>query len=125
MTGVRESLYVKHRPLHPILLWDGDCAFCAKWIRRWQKLTGPRITYCPYQEMRNRFPEIPVYSLKKAVHLVQVNGRVLQGAGAALHCFQQVRILCLLPWLYRRFPPFAWMTDKLYAFVARYRSRLP
>src|SRR5438045_4030351 len=24
-------------PDKPTLLWDGECGFCARWIRRWQK----------------------------------------------------------------------------------------
>lgn len=125
MTKQRETLWVTHRPLTPILLWDGDCNFCARWIARWKRLTGRHIVYCPYQKALALFPEIAVSDLEQAVHLIQVDGRVLRGAEAVLHCFQRVPLLSVLPWLYRHCPPFAWLTEKTYAIVARNRSRLP
>ena len=34
----------------PLLIYDGDCGFCKYLVRYWQKLTGDRVAYAPYQE---------------------------------------------------------------------------
>ena len=39
----------------PLLVYDGDCGFCRKWVRRWQLRTGDRADYAPYQEAAGRF----------------------------------------------------------------------
>ena len=38
----------------PLLIYDGDCDFCAWWVRYWQQLTGPAVRYAPYQEVAAR-----------------------------------------------------------------------
>jgi predicted DCC family thiol-disulfide oxidoreductase YuxK len=43
----------------PLLLYDGDCGFCGYWARYWQKLTGERVDYRPYQELAAQYPDIP------------------------------------------------------------------
>ena len=35
----------------PLLAYDGGCGFCAYWVRYWQRLTGERVRYAPYQEI--------------------------------------------------------------------------
>lgn len=41
-----------------LLVYDGDCGFCGYWARYWQKLTGDRVDYRPYQEVGARYPAI-------------------------------------------------------------------
>ena len=41
----------------PLLIYDGDCGFCNYWVRYWQKLTGDRVAYAPYQETAAQYPE--------------------------------------------------------------------
>jgi len=43
----------------PVLVFDGDCAFCRAWVEYWQRLTGERVRYTPYQEIDSRFPDLP------------------------------------------------------------------
>lgn len=33
----------------PIMIWDGECGFCARWIKRWERITGDKIQYVQYQ----------------------------------------------------------------------------
>ncbi len=39
----------------PIMVYDGDCTFCRRWIARWKKLTGSAVQYAPSQEVGERF----------------------------------------------------------------------
>ena len=44
----------------PLLAYDGGCGFCAYWVRYWQRLTGERVRYTPYQEIAADHPGVPV-----------------------------------------------------------------
>ena len=90
----------------PIMIWDGDCGFCAKWIKRWEKLTGDKIQYLPYQSfglapslagqkvnpallskrrselVLKEFPQVSVEDCKRAVQLVMPSGEHYKAAGA-------------------------------------------
>src|SRR5437773_2587310 len=38
---------VANPPAKPLLIFDGECGFCRRWIERWQAKTGDRIDYRP------------------------------------------------------------------------------
>jgi hypothetical protein len=41
----------------PLLVYDGDCAFCIFWVRYWQKLTADAVNYRAYQDVAAHHPE--------------------------------------------------------------------
>jgi predicted DCC family thiol-disulfide oxidoreductase YuxK len=102
----------------PLLVYDGDCGFCAYWARRWQLMTGDRVRFAPYQAVKQFFPLIPEAEFKGAVQLIETNGSVTRGAEA---CF---RVLDRAPgeghwlWLYRHIPGFAPLSEKGYRGIA-------
>ena len=51
----------------PLLIYDGECGFCNYSIRYWEKLTGGRVDYEPYQQAASRFPDIPLEEFKRAI----------------------------------------------------------
>src|SRR6478672_810226 len=66
----------------PLLVYDGDCAFCRIWIEFWRRLTGGQIAFAPYQEVADRFPQIPRENFQRAVQLILPDGEVLSAAHA-------------------------------------------
>ena len=42
----------------PVLVYDGDCDLCRRWIARWSHVTGDRVDYVSSQETAHLFPEI-------------------------------------------------------------------
>src|SRR5512146_1444961 len=64
----------------PLMIFDGDCRFCRRWIGRWRELTGESVEYEPYQSASERFPEIPPEVFARAVQFVEPGGRRSQGA---------------------------------------------
>jgi predicted DCC family thiol-disulfide oxidoreductase YuxK len=106
----------------PLLAYDGDCGFCAYWVRYWQRLTGERVHYAPYQEIAAGYPEVPVAEFARAIQLFEPEGAHTSGAEAAF------RVLARVPgggaslWLYRHLPGFAWVTEALYRLVAQHRE---
>jgi predicted DCC family thiol-disulfide oxidoreductase YuxK len=105
----------------PLLIFDGDCGFCRKWIARWQRLTGERVDYAPYQEVGGRFPQIPAQQFEKAVQLVDPNGTVLSGAHAVFATLSTRPGLRWMLGAYRHVPGVAWVTEAVYRVVARNR----
>ncbi|MCB9735931.1 MAG: lipase maturation factor family protein [Deltaproteobacteria bacterium] len=68
----------------PLLVYDGRCGFCRRWIPRWRQLTGDRVRYAPFlgADAPNPLPEVAPAALEGSVHLRLPDGRVVAGAAA-------------------------------------------
>jgi predicted DCC family thiol-disulfide oxidoreductase YuxK len=82
---VKCAIQVASPPTKPVMVFDGDCNFCMTWIRRWERTTGDRVDYLPFQDasISQRFPEIPRSQFESAVQLIVPDGSVYGGAEAA------------------------------------------
>jgi len=107
----------------PLLVYDGDCDFCRKWIARWRRATGERVDYAPYQEVAARFPGIEPERFKCAVQLIEPDGRVSRAAEAVFRSLSYRPGRGWLLWLYLRVAPFAALSEWGYSLVARHRGR--
>jgi len=69
---------VASAPAKPVMLFDGECGFCRRWIARWKDLTGEAVEYIPYQDksVEQRFPELMPERMAEAVHLVCTSAHV-------------------------------------------------
>src|SRR5260370_41840990 len=76
--GVKLVRQVISPPTKPLMIYDGECGFCALWIGRWRRSTGGRIAYLPFQDpqVTAGFPELPREHLETAVQLIETNGTV-------------------------------------------------
>ena len=108
----------------PILIYDGDCGFCRRWIERWRRITGDLVEYAPYQEVAPRFPEISEEEFKSAVQLVEPDGKIYRAAEAVFRSLGVVRSCRWLLWIYSNFPGARWSAEAFYRFVANHRGRL-
>jgi lipase maturation factor 1 len=118
---MRTTTAARHQPL---LIYDGDCGFCIYWVRYWQRLTGDRVTYAPYQEVSAQFPEIPLAAFQRAVQYIAPDGKIASGAEAALLTLSHASGKGLWLTLYRRLSAFAAIAEGMYAFVAAHRAAL-
>lgn len=109
-------------PVKPILLFDGDCGFCRRWIARWKAITGPRVEYAPFQEVGQRYPRITREQFESAVQLVSPGGEVYSGAEAVLRTLAVVPGKRWLLWLYLWMPLFGRVARWSYRFIARHRG---
>src|ERR1700758_1198904 len=117
-----ETHRVGEPPEKPLLLFDGDCGFCKRWVERWKSLTGGRVEYAPSQEAGSRFPEISADAFRRSVQLILPDGRVFEGAEAV---FVSLSFAPRREWLlavYRRVPGFAPASEAAYRFIARHRD---
>src|SRR5437588_597163 len=58
---------VNNPPAKPLIIWDGECHFCRRWIERWREITRDSIDYATSQESDERFPEIPREQFERSV----------------------------------------------------------
>jgi lipase maturation factor 1 len=105
------------------MVFDGDCRFCALWIKRWQQITGEGVEYLAYQagDVFARFPEIAREHFAAAVQLIEIDGTVYHGARAVLGALAKNSAWRRPLWIYERSAVFARVTEGSYRFVARHR----
>ena len=106
--------YVATPPPNPLMIFDGDCDFCRRWIRRWSRAIGNRVECLPFQDPRvpKQFPALRREILAKAVHFAEAAFRALAHNPAKGR---------LLNW-YLRSPSFANFAERAYRFVAEHRT---
>src|SRR5438876_11377357 len=115
-------LRVSNPPTRPLMIWDGDCHFCRRWIERWREITEGKIDYAPYQEAAARFPEIAVEQFKHAVAFVEPDGEAFSAAEAVYRSLRYRSSRKWLAWSYDHVPGFAAISETAYSFIARNRS---
>jgi lipase maturation factor 1 len=112
---------VRDAPSKPLLVFDGDCHFCRRWIERWRELTAGAVEYAPSQEVAGRFPEIPPESFERAVQFIETDGTVVSAAEAVFRSLGHKRGRKWMIWCYERVPGFRVITEMAYRVVARHR----
>jgi predicted DCC family thiol-disulfide oxidoreductase YuxK len=115
-------ILVRNPPPKPLLIFDGDCHFCRRWIERWRELTAEAVDYAPSQEVAERFPEIPREAFDRSVQFIDSNGTVYGGAEAVFRSLGQKHSRRWMIWCYERVPGFALITEVAYRMVARNRQ---
>src|SRR3954471_12364725 len=101
---------VANSPLKPLVVFDGDCRFCRRWIERWREMTGTAVEDEAYQDAATRFPEIPREDFEKALHFIDRDGTVYRGPEAVFRSLGSVRGGRALLWCYEHIPGFAPVT---------------
>jgi len=108
----------------PLVVFDGDCGFCVYWARYWQKLTGDRVEYKPYQEVAARYPEIPPAEFQRAVQYFAPDGSHARAAEAGFLTLSHAPGRRFWLALYRTLPGFAALSEWVYAIIAAHRPAL-
>jgi hypothetical protein len=85
-------------------------------------LTGGQIEYAPYQEVGERFPEVPRENFTRAVQLILPDGEVLSAAHAVFRSLAFVPGYAWMLWAYQNVPGFAVVAEWFYRRVAAHRS---
>jgi predicted DCC family thiol-disulfide oxidoreductase YuxK len=106
----------------PLLVYDGDCRFCGYSVRYWQKLTGGRVIYRPYQEVAGQYPLIPIADFQRAVQFITSDGHRFAAAEASFMTLGNAPGKGFWLALYKRLPGFAAVSELAYGFVAAHRE---
>lgn len=105
----------------PILIYDGNCAFCKRWVHRVKSRTQDRVEYGSSQEMGDYFPKISIDQFQKSIWLIDTDGKIYSAAGAAFRVLSYAHISGLL-FLYQHFKIFRIFSEWIYKVVANNRS---
>ncbi len=106
------------------MLYDGDCKFCFRWILKWQKITGEKIIYKPYQMGLADFPQLTKEQCTRAVQLITPEEEIFSGAHAAFKAFVLAGRYKWLLRLYEHSLLFARICEFVYQWVSHRRSLL-
>ncbi|ADO68766.1 lipase maturation factor family protein [Stigmatella aurantiaca] len=66
----------------PLVLYDGDCGFCKRWIARWSAQTQGRVRFLPARPLRLWLLGIRRGDARRAMQLIEPSGEISQGARA-------------------------------------------
>jgi predicted DCC family thiol-disulfide oxidoreductase YuxK len=113
---------VSKPPVKPLMVWDGECHFCKRWIERWREITAGKVDYVTYQEAAARFPEIPLEQFKRAVAFIEPAGKAFFAAEAVYRSLRCRSSRKWLAWSYDHIPGFAAISETSYKFIARHRG---
>ncbi|PYL80786.1 MAG: hypothetical protein DMF21_07540 [Verrucomicrobia bacterium] len=117
-----KPLRVANPPSKPLLIWDGECHFCMRWIERWRVMTAGKIGYVTYQEVADQFPEIPRAEFGRAMTFIEPDGKTFFAAEAVYRSLQYRSSRKWLAWSYDHVPGFAEVSELAYRFIARQRK---
>jgi predicted DCC family thiol-disulfide oxidoreductase YuxK len=106
------------------VLWDGACDFCAWSIAQLRRRDRQgQFHIVPFQgappELLQR---VSPNALRRGVHVITADGRVLRGGRAVLFIGEQLGY----GWLTRplSLPPMVWAVEGVYWIIARLRGKL-
>src|SRR5438067_2305139 len=118
----RSDLRVTHPPARPLMIWDGECHFCRRWIERWREITAGQIDYASYQEAASQFPELPLEQFKRAIVFIESDGKTFFAAEAVYRSLAYRSSRKWLAWCYDHVLGFAGISEIGYNFIARHRK---
>lgn len=70
-------------PETPILIWDGKCGFCKYWMLRWKRKTPDYTQFIPYQDIAEKFEDIPTDTFKTSNKFIEPDGKIYSGPDSA------------------------------------------
>ncbi len=110
------------KPGKPLVIYDGECGFCRRSVAGWESTTGDRVDFAPFQEVADRFPQIPTEEFQRSVQFIDADKRRYAGAEAVFRILAHAPGRGWLLFLYRWLPGFALLSRIGYRFIARHRS---
>src|SRR6202011_4653187 len=119
--AMKTPLCISNPPPKPLIIWDGDCHFCRRWIERWREITRGAVDYATSQESAERFPEIPRDRFERSVIYIETDGCVFGGAEAVFRSLRCRSSKKWLAWNYDHVPGFAPVSESLYKIIASNR----
>lgn len=108
----------------PLLIYDGDCAFCQRCIDLGARLPAV-VRSVPFQQLDPAAYGLSADQVQSAAWWVGPDGSLRRGhrAVAAVLAAQPQRGWRTAGWLIDH-PPLRWLAAPVYALVARFRHRL-
>ncbi len=107
----------------PVLIFDGDCAFCSSSARVLKKLTKSLIAIEPYQFLNLSGYGLTEELTSKAVYYVST--KTFLANRAIAQCLIDSKTVWALAGYLMNFPVVSSIAERVYYWVAKNRHRLP
>ncbi|MBI2608229.1 MAG: DUF393 domain-containing protein [Deltaproteobacteria bacterium] len=107
----------------PLIIYDGDCRICCRWINFQKHKIKKNLFYSPYQDVPQDFLNIPLKQFQKSLHYIDEKDHVFAGAYAVCKLWSYREHLKWVLWLYENIPGFSFVAELLYQLVAKNRAR--
>jgi predicted DCC family thiol-disulfide oxidoreductase YuxK len=113
-------------PTDPVLLFDGDCAFCSSCVRAAQRILPGGVPAVPWQ----RVPDLAAYGLTpedaaESIRWVGPTGAVASGHEAVASALMHAGGLWRVAGRALLLPVIGGIAAAVYELIARNRDRLP
>lgn len=108
----------------PVLIFDGDCAFCSSSARVLRKITRDKIAVTPYQYLNLSELGLSEDQTSKAVYYV-TQIETYSAAKAIARCLMDSRTPWAVAGFLMNIPVVISVAELVYAWVAKNRHRLP
>jgi predicted DCC family thiol-disulfide oxidoreductase YuxK len=108
----------------PVLLYDGDCSFCRRSVRRLERI-GPDAELVAWQSADLTALGVTEAQAADAVQWVAIDGTVRSGHAAIAAALRTAGPLWRLAGRLLVAPGISWIAAKVYRLVADNRGRLP
>ena len=105
----------------PVLIYDGECSFCQRWISRLKLVAGDRIECLASREASEttgRFLQFSVMDYERSIQWIDLEGNVSEGAEAVFKILGSASGKEWPLWIYQHIPGFALVTEWGYQKVA-------
>jgi predicted DCC family thiol-disulfide oxidoreductase YuxK len=109
----------------PLLIFDGDCAFCSSSVRFGQRWIGRMPAATPYQHTDLEHFGLTAAQCEQAVRYVARDHQVYAGEDAVSMLLRGAGRGWWLLGSVMRLPGIHWLSGVAYRWVARNRHRLP
>ncbi|WP_329176557.1 thiol-disulfide oxidoreductase DCC family protein [Streptomyces sp. NBC_01477] len=112
-------------PIRPVLVYDGDCAFCTTCVTFAERRLRPRCVTVPWQ--RADLPSLGVDQRRAEYEVLWVTpaGAVYGGAEAVAKLLLSAGGVWAVAGAVLRMPPVRWIARGVYRLVADNRQRMP
>jgi predicted DCC family thiol-disulfide oxidoreductase YuxK len=118
-----ENAHVRARA-HPVLVYDGDCAFCRSCVRALERIR-PDAEIVAWQSTDLDELGVTEGQAIDAVQLVQIDGTVSSGHEAIAAMLNTAGPIWTVIGSTVLLPGISWMAAKVYRLIAANRYRLP
>jgi predicted DCC family thiol-disulfide oxidoreductase YuxK len=108
----------------PLVVYDGDCAFCKAWVGYSRHRTKSKVNYEPFQKLSKDYSHIPLSDFKKSVQLIDRDEKIYSGAEAIYRILRYGSgwMWKVAVWKYKKVPGFAGFSEWMYRVVVNHRS---
>ena len=123
---MKTDMMTKASPRRSIIVFDGDCSFCGRWVARIARMDrSGTFEFVARQTdgLTKRFPRLVEGDFNTGMRLITPDDAIHVGADAAYQIMRRLRYWRRIAWLYH-VPGIHWITRAVYAWIAAHRQSL-